>query len=60
MSITRRILLHVGIGTALVVAVVTAVTYRWVYGALQARDLKQLDTYMAQRTKVEENGFRTI
>jgi signal transduction histidine kinase len=60
MSITHRILLHVGLGTALVVAVVTAVTYRWVYAALQTRDLKQLEIYMAERTRLEERGFRTI
>ena len=60
MSITQRILLHVGVGTALVVAVVTGLTYRLVYSALQARDLKQLETYMAERTRREETGFRTI
>ncbi|HEV7402241.1 MAG TPA: ATP-binding protein [Chthoniobacteraceae bacterium] len=60
MSITQRILLHVGLGTALVVAVVTAVTYRLVYEALQARDLKQLEIYVQERTRREENGFRTI
>jgi signal transduction histidine kinase len=60
MSITQRILLHVGLGTALVVAVVTAVTYRLVYQALQARDLKQLEIYVDERTRREELGFRTI
>src|SRR3954462_14864964 len=60
MSITQRILLHVGVGTALVVAVVTAVTYRLVYQALQARDLKQLEIYVDERTRREELGFCTI
>ena len=60
MSITQRILLHVGLGTALVVAVVTGVTYRLVYEALQARDLKQLAIYVAERTRREEAGMHTI
>src|SRR3954451_12765677 len=60
MSITQRILLHVGLGTALVVAVVTAVTYRLAYSALQARALEQLEIYVSERTRREELGLCTI
>lgn len=60
MSITKRLLLHVGIGTALVVAVVTAVTYALVYHAIKQRDLQNLQTYVAERALREEARFQQV
>src|SRR3954465_15885602 len=60
MSITKRLLLHVGIGTALVVAVVTAVTYALVFSALKQRDLQNLQTYVAERALREEARFQQV
>lgn len=60
MTVARRILLHVMLGAAFVVAVVTAVTYRLVFSALRDRDLKQLAIYVAERTQREEARFQQI
>ena len=60
MSITKRLLLHVGLGTALVVAVVTAVTYALVYSAIKQRDLQNLQTYVSERALREEARFQQV
>jgi PAS domain S-box-containing protein len=58
--VTRRILLHVAVWAALVIAVATAVTYTIVYDAVRQRDLSQLHTYTVERARREETGFRSI
>jgi signal transduction histidine kinase len=60
MTVARRILLHVALGTVFVVAVVTLVTYALVYNALKQRDLQQLATYVTERTRREEARFQQI
>jgi signal transduction histidine kinase len=60
MTITKRILLNVAIGTGLVVAVVTAVTYLLVFRALKQRDLQNLQTYVAERALREEARFQQV
>lgn len=60
MTIPQRILLHVAIGAALVIAVVTAVTYGIVYDSAKQRDLKHLETYVRERTRREEIGFKQV
>lgn len=60
MTVARRILLNVAFGAAIVIAVVAAVTYRLVYQAAEQRTIESLNTYVAERTRREEAGFRTI
>jgi signal transduction histidine kinase len=60
MTIPRRILLHVAAGAGLVIAVATAVTYGIVYNAAKQRDLKHLETYVSERSRREEIGFRQV
>jgi signal transduction histidine kinase len=60
MSITKRILLHVGLGAALVLAVVAIVTYRTVFSATEKRVVAQLDTYVTERTRREEASFKVV
>lgn len=60
MTIPQRILLHVAAGAAVVIAVATAVTYGIVYDAAKQRDLKHLETYVRERTRREEIGFRQV
>ena len=60
MTVTRRILLHVALGAALVVAVVTAVTYKLVYDAMTKQDLQHLETYVAERAQREEARFQQV
>lgn len=60
MTIPQRILLHVAAGAAVVIAVATAVTYGIVYEAAKQRDLKHLETYVRERTRREEIGFRQV
>ena len=60
MTVARRLLTHVALGTAFVVAVVTAVTYDLVYDALEQRDLRHLDTYVAERAQREEARFQQV
>lgn len=60
MTIPQRILLHVAAGAAVVIAVATAVTYGIVYEAAKQRDLKHLETYVRERTRREEFGFRQV
>jgi signal transduction histidine kinase len=60
MTVARRILIHVALGAAFVVAVVTAVTYWLVYDALKKRDLQHLATYVTERMQREEARFQQI
>src|SRR4051812_15811511 len=60
MSITKRILLHVGLGAALVLAVIAIVTYRSVFSATEQRVVAQLDTYVTERTRREEASFKVV
>src|SRR4051794_7366591 len=60
MTITQRILLHVAVGTGLVVAVVTAVTYKLVFDALKERELRLLQTYVQERAEREEARFQQV
>lgn len=60
MTVSRRILIQMAIGVCFVVAVVTAVTFRLVYDALKQRDLRQLDTYVAERAEREEARFKVV
>jgi len=60
MSITRRILLNVGFAAAAVLALVAIVTYRVVYAAAQHRVVEHLDTYVTERTRREEAGFKVV
>lgn len=60
MTIPQRILVHVAAGAAVVIAVATAVTYGLVYESTKQRDLKHLETYVRERTRREEIGFRQV
>lgn len=60
MTIPQRILLHVAAGAAVVIAVATAVTYGIVYENAKQRDLKHLETYVHERTRREEIGFKQV
>lgn len=60
MTIPQRILLHVAAGAAVVIAVATAVTYGIVYEGAKQRDLKHLETYVRERTRREEIGFKQV
>ncbi|MGB8168259.1 MAG: HAMP domain-containing sensor histidine kinase [Chthoniobacteraceae bacterium] len=60
MTVARRILLHVALGAAFVIAVVTAVTYTLVYEALKQRDLQLLATYVNERAQREEARFQQV
>jgi len=60
MTIPQRILLHVAAGAAVVIAVATAVTYGIVFNGAKQRDLKHLETYVRERTRREEIGFRQV
>jgi signal transduction histidine kinase len=60
MTVAHRILLHVALGVAFVVVVVTAMTYALVYDALKQSSLKQLGTYVTERADYEEARFQQI
>jgi signal transduction histidine kinase len=60
MTIPQRILTHVAIGAGIVIAVATAVTYELVYDGATQRDLKHLETYVRERTRREEIGFKQV
>jgi signal transduction histidine kinase len=60
MTVSQRLLTHVGLGAAFVIAVVTVVTYALVYQALKQRDLRHLDTYIAERALREEARFQQV
>jgi len=60
MNIPQRILLHVAIAAGTVIAVATAVTYGIVYRDAKLRDLKHLQTYVNERSRREEIGFRKV
>src|SRR5262245_43421610 len=60
MTIPQRILSHVAIGAGVVIAVATAVTYEIVYNGATQRDLKHLETYVTERARREEIGFKQV
>lgn len=60
MTIPQRILLHVAAGAGVVVAVATGVTYKIVYDGATQRDLKHLETYVTERARREEIGFKQV
>jgi hypothetical protein len=60
MSVARKLLLHVALGAAFVVAVVTAVTYHLVFDALKKSGLRTLETYVTERAQREEVRFQEI
>lgn len=60
MTIPQRILVHVAVGAGLVIAVASAVTYGIVYDAAKQRELRHLETYVAERARREELGFRQV
>lgn len=60
MTIPQRILLHVALGAALVIAVATGVTYGIVFSAAKQRDLKHLETYVTERSRREDIGFKQV
>lgn len=60
MTLPRRILLHVAVGAALVIAVATAVTYGLVYNAAKRRDLQHLETYVVERSRREDVSFQQV
>lgn len=58
MTVSRRILLHVAIGAAMVIAVVAGVTYALVFKAAERRALDHLHTYTMERIRREEASFK--
>lgn len=60
MSVARKLLLHVALGAAFVVAVVTAVTYGLVFDALKKSGLRNLETYVTERAQREEARFQQV
>jgi signal transduction histidine kinase len=60
MTVPQRILLHVAVGAALVIAIATAVTYQRVYDASAQRDLRHLDIYVAERARREALVFEHV
>lgn len=60
MNIPQRILLHVAVGAGIVIAVATGVTYAIVYENAKQRDLNHLKTYVTERARREEIGFKQI
>lgn len=60
MTIPQRILLQVAIGAVLVIVVAIAVTYGIVYDTAKQRDLKHLETYVNERSRREEAGFKQV
>jgi len=60
MTITQRILLHVGLGAAVVLTVVATVTYTFVFKAAEQRAIEHLDTYVTERTRREEANFKVV
>lgn len=60
MTIPQRILLQVAAGAGLVIAVSTAVTYGIVYDSARQRDLNHLETYVRERSRREEIGFKQV
>lgn len=60
MSVSRRLLLHVALGAAFVVAVITAVTYALVFDALKKSGLRNLEIYVSERAQREEARFLQV
>lgn len=58
MTVSRRILVHVALGAAIVIAIVAAVTYGRVFEAAEQRALEHLETYVTERMRREEAGFQ--
>jgi signal transduction histidine kinase len=60
MTLSRRLLIHVALGSALVIAGVAAVTYGMVHQESERLVIERLDTYVAERTRREESVFRQV
>src|SRR5215831_15419758 len=60
MTIPNRILLQVAVGAGLVIAVATSVTYGLVYQAAKQRAVMHLETYVSERSRVEEAAFQQV
>src|SRR5262245_36137264 len=60
MTVANRLLIHVVLGAAFVIAVVAGLTYHFVYQAAEHRALESLNTYVSERARREEAGFQTI
>src|ERR1043165_3891516 len=60
MTVARRILIHVALGAAVVLAVGAGATYLLVHEQAEARAVDQLTTYVRERTQIEEARFETI
>lgn len=60
MTLSRRILLQVGLGTTLVIAAITAAIYHLVYQTLDEHGRGTLDAYMSERVEVESTRYRQI
>jgi signal transduction histidine kinase len=59
-TVTRRILLQLAMAAGLVICVTTAVTYVLVLQAAKERDLQHLETYVTERARSEEIGFKQV
>lgn len=60
MSVARKLLLHMALGAAFVVVVVTTVTYGLVFDALKKSGLRNLEIYVAERAEREEARFQQV
>ncbi|MCB1078213.1 MAG: HAMP domain-containing protein, partial [Verrucomicrobiae bacterium] len=60
MTVSRRLLTHVAVGTALVVAGVAGVTYWMVRQQAERLVIERLDTYVAERTRREQATFDLV
>lgn len=60
MTIPQRILLHVAAGAGLAIAIATGVTYGIVYSNAKERELNHLKTYVSERARREELGFKQV
>ena len=60
MTVSRRLLIHVALGSALVIAGVAAVTYWLVHQEAERLVIERLDTYVAERTRLEQSGFDLV
>lgn len=60
MTVAQRILAHITLGAGVVIAATSAAAYAIIYEAAKQRDLQHLQTYVAERARREEAGFRRI
>jgi signal transduction histidine kinase len=60
MTVTRRLLWQVTLGTGLVLAVMTSVTYDRIYSDMEERELRTVRTYVSERVQREEGRFLQV